>query len=340
MADQGMQSPADAAAGQPAGWPPAGPAGPRDWREEERIAEFTARLERGEKVEAGDWMPSEYRRQCLRLIQTHANSEIMGALPEREWIPRAPTLRRKLALMAKVQDEVGHAQLIYRVAEDLAAPLGITREDMMDALVAGKAKFHNVFSYPAPTWADAGIIAWLVDGAALVTQAALLQTSYAPYARILRRICAEEAIHLKHGEDIILTLMSGTRAQQQMVQHALNRWWRPLLHFFGPPDEMSPNLEQAMKWRIKVRTNEELRQEFLSKYVPQIRALGLQIPDPELHYDEAQGRWVYGDPDWDEFWRVVKGQGPRTEARLAIRRLSHEESRWVREALARGAAAA
>ncbi len=240
MTDQGMQDQAAAAAGQRTGLPPAGPAGPRDWREEERIAEFTARLERGEKVEAGDWMPSEYRRQCLRLIQTHANSEIMGALPEREWIPRAPTLRRKLALMAKVQDEVGHAQLIYRVAEDLAAPLGITREDMMDALVAGKAKFHNVFSYPAPTWADAGIIAWLVDGAALVTQAALLQTSYAPYARILRRICAEEAIHLKHGEDIILTLMSGTRAQQQMVQDALNRWWRPLLHFFGPPTRCRP----------------------------------------------------------------------------------------------------
>lgn len=296
----------------------------------EKLAEFEARVARGDKIEATDWMPYEYRKWALRLIQMHANSEIMGALPEREWIPRAPTLRRKLALMAKVQDEVGHAQLIYRVAEDLGLK---SRETMLEELVTGKARFHNVFSYPAPTWADAGIIAWLVDGAAIVTQGALLDTSYAPYARILKRICAEEVFHLKHGEDIVLTLMSGTREQQRMCQEALNRWWRPLLHFFGPPDKES-NAPHLLRWGIRTRPNEELRQKWLSKFVPLIRAVGLEPPDPELRFDEREGRWIYSDPDWSEFYQTINGNGPLTQHRLGLRRMSVEEGRWVREALA------
>lgn len=288
---------------------------------------FDARIARGELIEADDVMPDAYRRQCLRLIVTHANSELMGALPEREWIPRAPGLRRKLSLLSKVQDEIGHAQMIYRVAEDLAAPFDITREDMLDDLICGRAKFHNVFSYPAPTWADVGIIAWLVDGAALETQGALLRTSYAPYARILRRICAEEAVHLKHGEDIVLTLASGTPSQRAMLQDALSRWWRPLLHFFGPPGE-SPNGD-AFRWRIRTASNEDLRQSFLRKYVPKIQRLGLAIPDPELRLNAATGLWSYGDPDWNEFWQVIRGDGQRTAERLSLRRLSRDEQGWV-----------
>ncbi len=301
------------------------------------LKDFEARIARGELVEADDFMPDAYRRQCLRLIVTHANSELMGALPEREWIPRAPGLGRKLAILSKVQDEIGHAQMIYRVAEDLAAPFGITRQDMLDDLIEGRAKFHNVFSYPAPTWADVGIIAWLVDGAALETQGALLKTSYAPYARILRRICAEEAVHLKHGEDIVLTLAAGTPAQRAMLQDALARWWRPLLHFFGPPGEGTNS--DAFRWRIRTASNEALRQGFLRKYVPKIQRLGLVIPDPELRLDEASGNWLYGDPDWDEFWRVIRGGGLQTVERLSLRRLSRAEHSWVVAAMRRDSAA-
>lgn len=298
---------------------------------------FEARIARGELIDADDFMPDAYRRQCLRLIVTHANSELMGALPEREWIPRAPGLQHKLALLSKVQDEIGHAQMIYRVAEDLAAPFGMTREDMLDDLISGKAKFHNVFSYPAPTWADVGIIAWLVDGAALETQGALLRTSYAPYARILRRICAEEAVHLKHGEDIVLTLAAGTSLQRAMLQDALTRWWQPLLHFFGPPGESTNS--DAFRWRIRIAANEELRQSFLRKYVPKILRLGLAIPDPELRFDALAGNWSYSDPDWDEFWRVIRGGGLRTAERLSLRRLSRDEQGWVVAAMrARSAA--
>lgn len=300
---------------------------------EDLLQSFEARIARGDLIEADDWMPEEYRRQCFRLIVMHANSELMGALPEREWIPRAPGLQRKLAVLSKVQDEIGHAQLIYRVAEDLGRPLEYTRARMLEELIAGKAKFHNVFTYPAPSWADVGIIAWLVDGAALETQGALLRTSYAPYARILRRICAEEAVHLKHGEDIVLTLASGTKAQREMLQAALERWWRPILHFFGPPDAQSANAAPAMRWRIRVATNEELRQGFLRKYVPKIQSLRLEIPDPELHFDEEAKRWIYGDPDWDEFWRVAQGGGMRTAERLELRRMSHAEQAWVRHAI-------
>lgn len=302
----------------------------------ERLERFEARIARDEKIEAGDWMPLAYRQSALKLIQMHAHSELMGCLPEREWIARAPGLRRKLALTAKVQDECGHAQLILRVAEDLGAPLGRTREAMMEDLISGRAKYHNVFHYPVPTWADVGVIAWLVDGAAVLTQGALIDCSYGPYSRILERICAEEAVHIRHGEDIILSLASGTAAHRQLLQEALSRWWRPLLHFFGPPDQFS-HAAPLYRFRMRRLTNEELRQKFLTRAVPQIRAVGLRVPDPVPEWDGAA--WVYGDPDWEEWRRVIAGQGPMSAARLGLRRLTWEQGRWIREAVAWGAAA-
>lgn len=299
----------------------------------ERLEQFMDRIARGAKIEADDWMPDDYRKGALRLIHMHAVSELMGALPEKEWVPKAPNLHRKLAIMAKVQDEVGHGQLLMRVAEDLARPYGKTREDLIDDLLTGRIKFHNVFHLPAPTWADAGIIAWLVDGAAVVTQGSLLGTSYGPYARVLKRICAEEVFHIQHGESICFALAEGTPAQRQMLQEALNRWWPALMQFFGPPDRASTHSDVLLKYGIKVNTNDELRQKFLNKYVPGIRALGLQIPDPNLRYDPETGRYTYTEPDWESFKKIVRGEGPMSEQRLNLRRMSHEEGRWVREAL-------
>jgi len=302
-------------------------------RTEERQAEFMAHIERGGKVEASDWMPDEYRTAMIRFMQMHALSELMGALPEKEWVPRAPTLARKLSLMAKVQDEVGHAQLILRVAEDLAAPLGKGREELVGELFTGEAKFHNVFHMPAPTWADAGIIGWLVDGAAVISQAALLGSSYAPYARVLQRVCAEEGFHIQHGESICLALAEGTPAQRQMLQEALERWWEALLLFFGPAETNSASATILLKYRFRTRTNEELRQKFLTKYVPRIQALGLAIPDPALRYDETAGRWIYTPPDWSKLKAIARNQGPLSQYRLGLRRLSYEQGRWVRDAL-------
>lgn len=302
---------------------------------DERLAAFQARIDAGDRIEASEWMPDDYRLGALRLIQMHANSEIMGALPEREWVPKAPTLRRKLAILAKVQDEMGHGQLLFRVAEDLGRPLGKGRKEMMEELLSGKAHFHNVFHYPVPTWADAGVIAWLVDGAAVVTQGSLLKTSYAPYARCLERICAEEVFHIQHGEDICLTLMEGTPAQRQMLQEALERWWQPLMHFFGPKENLSHHSNVLLRYRLKVKTNEELRQKFLSKYAPKIQALGLHIPDPNLRYDQTTQAWEYTEPDWDLFFQVVKGNGPKSAERLGLRRMSYEEGQWVRAVLER-----
>ncbi len=305
--------------------------------DDERYQGFMARIERGEGIEATDWMPADYRTGLVRLIHMHAVSEIMGAYPEREWVPRAPTLHRKLAMIAKVQDEVGHGQLLLRVVEDLVAPLGQTREDLMADLLAGRVKFHNVFHMEAPTWADAGLIGWLVDGAAIITQGALLQCSYAPYARILRRICAEESFHMQHGESVILALAQGTAIQRRLLQEALHRWWEPLLHFFGPAEMGAGALVNA-RYRIRTRSNEELRQRFLDRYVPRIRALGLTVPDPVLHRDEATGHWLYTQPDWERLRVVGGGQGPRSAARLGLRRISYERGAWVREVLYRPAA--
>ncbi len=296
-------------------------------RIDEREIAFRERVERGELIDVGQWMPDDYRLGVLKFLEMHANSEIMGALPEREWIPRAPTLRRKMSLTAKVQDEVGHGQLLYSVAQDL----GKSREAMLEDLVAGRTKFHNVFHYPTETWADVAVIGWLIDGAALVTQHALLRSNYAPYVRVLKRICAEESLHLKHGEDISLELAGGTPAQRAMMQDALNRWWEPIMHFFGP--SYAPAKDALLAWRFKTRSNEELRQEYLGKYVPRILSLGFTLPDPALRKDDATGRWLYTEPDWDVLKRVVTGHGPSTQRRLALRRTSYAEHQWVRDAL-------
>jgi ring-1,2-phenylacetyl-CoA epoxidase subunit PaaA len=295
---------------------------------EERTAEFKARIDAGGKIEANDWMPDSYREATLKFIEMHANSEIMGALPEREWIPRAPTLKRKLSLTAKVQDEVGHGQILYRIAEDL----GKSREAMFDDLVNGRTKFHNVFHYPAPTWGDVAVIGYLIDGAALVNQKALLSCSYAPYVRAMRRICPEESLHLRHGEDLMLELVGGTPAQRELFGDAVNRWWRPIMHFFGPPS--NPAKDILLHWGIKTRTNEDLRQEFFSTYVPKLWDLGISVPDPELSYDETKGEWIWSDPGWDDFWQVIRGNGPMTPVRLAYRKGMWDSHAWLRDVFA------
>ena len=307
--------------------------GPKDEIQEDPqlLAEFEDKIARGEKIEPHDWMPSEYRRQLIRMIEQHAHSEIIGALPEGTWITRAPGFRRKMALMAKVQDEVGHGQLLYSAAETL----GKSREHMIDDLISGKSKYSNVFNYPAFTWADTAIIAWLIDASAIINQVTNSKGSYAPYCRALERICQEESFHLKYGYDNVVTLATGTPTQRQMVQEALNRWWRPIMHFFGPPDKASVHTEKLVKWKVKMATNDEMRQQFFNQYVPKIWELGLEIPDKELKKDPVTGVWSYGDPDWDEFKRVINGDGPCNKERLAVRRVAEERGRWVREALQR-----
>ena len=295
--------------------------------EAERADAFYAHVMNGHKVEAGDWMPDDYRAALLKFIEMHANSELMGVLPEREWILRAPTLRRKLSLTSKVQDEVGHAQLLYRLCEDL----GKSREQMLEDLMDGKTKFHNVFHYPTASWADVGIIAWLVDAAAIVAQQALRDSSYAPYGRTMKKICWEESVHIMHGRDVVLTMMNGTDAQRALIQDALNRWWGPLMQMHGPPS--NPERDKDLIWKIKSKHNEDLRQEFLSVNVPRILELGLTIPDPVLRVDESTGRWIYSEPDWDELKSVVTGHGPRSQERLEFRRLNYEQTRWVRDAI-------
>jgi ring-1,2-phenylacetyl-CoA epoxidase subunit PaaA len=303
----------------------------RPWNDDlphdERFAHFEAHVTGGGKIEATDWMPDEYRTAVIRFVEMHANSELMGVLPEREWIMRAPTLRRKLALTAKVQDEVGHAQLLYRVAEDLGKP----REAMLDDLIAGKTKFHNVFHYPTASWGDIGIIAWLVDAAAIVAQQALRDSSYAPYARTMQKICWEESVHIMHGRDVVVTLVNGTPGQREIVQDALNRWWPPLMQMHGPRSDRAK--DRDLHWRIKAKTSEELRQEFLTIYVPRILELGLTIPDQELRYDEEAREWRYSEPDWSELRNVVTGHGPKSQERLDFRRLNRNATAWVRDAV-------
>lgn len=295
------------------------------------LAAFEAHVAAGGTVEATDPMPDAYRTAVLRFVEMHANSELMGVLPEREWLMRAPTLRRKLALTAKVQDEVGHAQLLYRIAEDLGKP----REAMFDDLLAGRTKFHNVFHYPTRTWADVGIIAWLVDAAAIVAQQALRDSSYAPYARTMRKICWEESVHIMHGRDVVVTMVTGSSKQRAQLQDALDRWWGPLMQMHGPRTPREKDLD--LRWRIKAKASEELRQEFLSIYVPRIRELGLVIPDPELRFDptadDGAGAWRYTEPDWDELRTVVTNHGPMSEARLEFRRLARAETAWVRDTI-------
>ena len=302
----------------------------------QRAAAFEARIAAGEKIEAGDWMPDDYRRQLIRMIGQHAHSEYVGMLPEGEWIDAAPTLRRKLILVAKVQDEAGHGQYLYHAAETL----GATRAEMLDALLEGRAKYSSVFNYPTLSWADVGMIGWLVDGAAIKNQLMLAQCSYGPYSRAMVRICAEETFHHLQGREMILTYASGTPHQRTMAQDALNRWWWPALMMLGPHDADSPNSPQLKAWRVKTKSNDEVRQEFLDEHAPELLAAGLSIPDDDLYYDEETGHWRHGPIDWAEFWRVVKGDGPCNAERLAARRAAHDDGRWVREALAAHAARA
>ena len=293
------------------------------------LAEFENRITGGEKIEPMDWMPAQYRKQLIRMIEQHAHSEIIGALPEGTWITRAPGFRRKLALMAKVQDEVGHAQLLYSAAETL----GKTREDMVNDLINGKSKYSNVFNYPAKTWADTAIIAWLIDAGAIINQVTNAKGSYGPYCRALDRICSEESFHLKYGHDNVVYLATGTPKQREMVQEALNRWWTPIMHFFGPSDKISEHTEVLMKWKVKMATNDDMRQKFLDEYVPKIWDLGLTIPDKKLKKNNKSGKWEYSEPDWEEFKRVINGDGPCNKERLQVRRWAEEHGAWVRRAL-------
>ena len=291
---------------------------------------FQARIDAGDTIETRDWMPEAYRKTLIRQISQHAHSEIVGQLPEANWITRAPTLRRKAILLAKVQDEAGHGLYLYGAAETL----GITREQLVSQLLAGKAKYSSIFNYPTLTWADIGTIGWLVDGAAIMNQIPLCRCSYGPYARAMIRICKEESFHVRQGFEILNTLVRGTVAQRTMAQDALNRWWWPSLMMFGPPDAQSPHTAESVRWKIKLLTNDQLRQRFVDQTVPQADYLGLKIPDPDLKWNEQLRHYDFGEIDWREFYDVVKGNGPCNRERLRARIRAHEDGAWVREAAA------
>lgn len=293
-----------------------------------RQAAFDTRVAADAKIEPQDWMPPAYRKTLVRQISQHAHSEIVGMLPEGNWILRAPSLKRKAILLAKVQDEGGHGLYLYSAAETLDA----SRDDMIDALHSGRAKYSSIFNYPTLTWADVGVIGWLVDGAAIMNQIPLCRCSYGPYARAMIRICKEESFHQRQGFDALLAMMRGTDAQREMVQDAVNRWWFPVLMMFGPPDAASPNSAQTMAWGIKRISNDDLRQKFVDATVEQARVLGVTLPDPGLTWNAARGHYDYSPLDWDEFWRVVNGEGPCNRERLATRVKAHEDGAWVREA--------
>ncbi len=298
---------------------------------DEAVAEerFEAALDADEFIEAKDWMPEHYRKTLVRQISQHAHSEIVGMLPEGNWITRAPTLKRKAILLAKVQDEAGHGLYLYAAGETL----GTSRDQMLDALHTGKAKYSSIFNYPTLTWADVGVIGWLVDGAAIMNQLPLCRCSYAPYARAMVRICREESFHQRQGFDALLVMMrDGTDAQRAMVQDATNRWWWPSLMMFGPPDDQSPNSAQSMRWGIKRISNDDLRQKFIDATVEQAKILGVTLPDPDLAWNAARGHYDFGAIDWSEFWRVVNGEGPCNQERLAERVDAWNDGEWVREA--------
>ncbi len=294
-----------------------------------KLAEFETRIARGEKIEPGDWMPDDYRKQLIRMISQHAHSEIVGMLPEGNYITRAPSLRRKMVLIAKVQDEGGHGQYLYHAAETL----GISRDEMEQALLAGKAKYSSIFNYPTLNWADIGIIGWLVDGAAIKNQTMLAHCSYGPYSRAMVRICAEETFHQRQGKEMIVKYAQGTSNQRQMAQDALNRWWGPVLMMFGPHDSDSPNSEVLIRWGVKTQSNDTVRQLFLDEVVPELMAIGVQIPDPQLRFDAESKHWKHGPIDWAHFWQVVKGNGPMNKERLAARNQAHDNGAWVRDAV-------
>jgi ring-1,2-phenylacetyl-CoA epoxidase subunit PaaA len=291
-------------------------------------ADFDRLIEADERIEPRDWMPDEYRKTLVRQIAQHAHSEIIGMQPEGNWITRAPSLRRKAILLAKVQDEAGHGMYLYSAVETL----GVSRQEMLDLLHAGRQKYSSIFNYPTLTWADVGAIGWLVDGAAIMNQIPLCRCSYGPYGRAMVRICKEESFHQRQGYELLYTLAHGSPGQHEMAQDAVNRWWWPSVMMFGPPDDSSPHTEQSMAWRIKRFTNDELRQRFVDICVPQAEVLGLTLPDPELGWNEERGHYDFGTPDWDEFFAVVKGEGPCNRQRMEQRVTSYEEGRWVREA--------
>jgi len=291
-------------------------------------ASFEEKIKNDIAIEPRDWMPDEYRKTLIRQISQHAHSEIVGMLPEGNWITRAPNLRRKAVLLAKVQDEAGHGLYLYSAAETL----GISRDEMLDQLHSGKAKYSSIFNYPTLTWADMGAIGWLVDGAAIMNQVPLCRTSYGPYARAMVRVCKEESFHQRQGFEIMLTLSRGTAIQKKMAQDALNRWWWPSIMMFGPSDDNSPNSELSLKWRIKRFTNDELRQKFVDVSTEQTKILGLTIPDKDLKWNEARGHYDFGAINWDEFWNVVAGNGPCNKERLETRKKAWDEGAWVREA--------
>lgn len=292
---------------------------------------FQERIDAGIRIEPKDWMPEAYRKTLVRQISQHAHSEVVGMLPEGNWLTRAPSLKRKAILLAKVQDEAGHGLYLYSAAETL----GVSRDDLIDALHAGKAKYSSIFNYPTLTWADIGMIGWLVDGAAIINQIPLCRCSYGPYARAMVRVCKEESFHQRQGYDLLIQLCrKGTPEQKDMAQEALNRWWWPALMMFGPPDQDSPNSAQSMQWRIKLFSNDELRQKFVDQTVPQAEYLGLRIPDPDLKWNEEQGRYDFGEIDWAEFYEVLKGNGPCNRERLRTRVQAHEDGAWVRNAMA------
>jgi ring-1,2-phenylacetyl-CoA epoxidase subunit PaaA len=289
---------------------------------------FEEKIENEVKIEARDWMPDAYRKTLIRQISQHAHSEIVGMLPEGNWITRAPNLRRKLILVAKAQDEAGHGLYLYSAAETL----GITRNEMFEQLNSGKAKYSSIFNYPTLTWADIGTIGWLVDGAAIMNQVMLCRTSYGPYARAMVKICKEESFHQRQGYESLLALSKGTEAQKAMLQDAVDRWWWPSLMMFGPSDDESTNSKQSIEWKIKRQTNDELRQRFVDATVEQAEILGVTLPDPELKWNEERGHYDFGEIDWEEFWNVVKGNGPCNKERLAARNKAWDEGAWVREA--------
>nr|WP_271212121.1 1,2-phenylacetyl-CoA epoxidase subunit PaaA [Rhodococcus wratislaviensis]GLK38493.1 phenylacetate-CoA oxygenase subunit PaaA [Rhodococcus wratislaviensis] len=281
-----------------------------------------------QRVEPRDWMPDGYRKTLIRQIAQHAHSEIIGMQPEGNWLTRAPSLRRKAILMAKVQDEAGHGLYLYSAAETL----GADRADLTEKLIEGKQKYSSIFNYPTLTYADVGVIGWLVDGAAICNQVPLCRSSFGPYARAMIRVCKEESFHQRQGFELLMTMMRGTDAQRQMVQESVNRWWWPALMMFGPPDDQSPNSEQSMKWRIKRHTNDELRQRFVDMSIPQAEVLGVTFPDPDLKWNAERGAHDFGEPDWSEFMQVIKGNGASSVERVANRRAAHENGAWVREA--------
>lgn len=295
---------------------------------QKQLDDFQQRIDNGETIEPKDWMPDRYRKQLIRMMSQHAHSEIVGMLPEGNWITRAPSLKRKLVLLAKVQDEAGHGLYLYSGTETL----GVKRQELIEDYIYGNAKYSSIFNYPTLTYADICVIGWLVDGAAIINQTMLAKSSYGPYARANLRICKEESFHKKQGYEMLAKMADGTPEQQKMAQDAVNRWWWPTLMMFGPHDTDSPNSAELIKWGVKTKTNDELRQHFVDRTVMEAQAIGVSLPDPDLTYNEKTGHWEFGEIPWDEFWSVVKGDGPMNRERIKARKKAYEEGEWVREA--------